>query len=147
MLSYLCFNHLHCSFSISYSFRRKRSSDKIIFTREMVHILPGYPKESTDNSSIALLAFNLQFPQEFSDDVVDKYVLKAIVESNVQSIGESVGGTISSVRTLISTAETRERSDDEPRSKNAIIIGICVGGVILLVIVVAIFLHFKRRKR
>ncbi|XP_020621677.1 uncharacterized protein LOC110059318 [Orbicella faveolata] len=129
------------------SSRRKRSSDKMIFTSDRIHILPGYPKESIDDPSVTLLALYLQFPEEFSDDIIDKDVLKAIVESNEQSIGGSVGGTISSVQPLASTTETTEESDEEPKSKNAIIIGLCVGGVILVVILVAIFLHFKRRKR
>ena len=113
----------------------------------MVHILPGYPKESADNPSITLLAFYLQFPRKFSDDIVSKDVLKAVVESNKQSIGGSVGGTISRVQLLISTSETTKESNEKPKSKNAIIIGVCVGGVILIFILVAIFLHFKRRKR
>ena len=134
-------------FSTFYSFRRKRSSDKTVFTSDRVHILPSYPKESTHNPSITLLALYLQFPQEFSDDIVDKDVLNAILQSNKLSIGGSVGGTISSIQPLVSTTETTEKSDEEPESKNAIIIGVCVGGVILVVIIVAIFLHFKRRKR
>ena len=113
----------------------------------MVHILPGYPKESADNPSITLLAVYLQLPQGFSGDIVNKDVLKAIVESNEQSIGGSVGGTILRVQPLISTSETTKETDDKPKSKNAIIIGLCVGGAILVLILIAIFLHFKRRKR
>ena len=94
-----------------------------------------------------MLALYLQFPQEFRGDIVDNDVLKDIVESNEKSIGESVGGTISSIQPLVSTTETAEKSDEEPKSKNAIIIGVCVGGVILVAILVAVFLHFKRRKR
>ena len=61
-----------------YSSRRKRSSDEIEFTIDMVHILPGYPKSSTANPSITLLAFYLQLPQGFSNNIVDKDVLKHI---------------------------------------------------------------------
>ena len=146
VLNLFC-NHLHCNFSTFYSFRRKRSSDKMVFTSDMVHILPGYPKESADNPSITLLAVYLQLPQGFSGDIVNKDVLKAIVESNEQSIGGSVGGTILRVQPLISTSETTKETDDKPKSKNAIIIGLCVGGAILILILIAIFLHFKRRKR
>ena len=143
----LFFNHLHYIFSTFYSPRRKRSSDNIVFTSDRIHILPGYPKESTDNPLITLLALYLQFPQESPDDIVDKDFLKAILQSNKQSIGESVGGTISSVQPLVSTTETTEKSDEEPKSNHAIIIGVCVGGVILVAILVTVFLHFKRRKR
>ena len=134
-------------FYLLYSSWRNGSSAKTVFSSDRVHILPGYPKESTHNLSTTLLALYLQFPQEFSDDIVDKDVLKAILQSNKQSIGGSVGGTISSIQPLVSTTETTEKSVEEPESKNAIIISVCVGGVILVVIVVAIFLHFKRRKR
>jgi len=94
-----------------------------------------------------LLALFLQFPQEFSDDIIDKDVLKRIVESNKKSIGGSVGGTISRIQPLVSATEATEKSYEEPKSKNAIIIGVCVGGVILVAFLVAVFLHFKRSKR
>ena len=115
----------------------------------MVHIFPGYPKESTENPSITLLAFYLQLPQGFSDNIVKKDVLKAIVESDQPSIEESVGGTILSVQPLISTTKTTEETDEEPKSMNAIIIGASVGGVILgVVILIALLFRFKRiRKR
>ena len=141
------FTVLYYTFSTFHSSRRKRSSNKMVFTSDRVHILPGYPKESTHNPSITLLALYLQFPREIADDIVDRDVLEAILESNKKSIGGSVGGTISRIQPLVSTTETTEKSDEEPESKIPIIVGVCVGGVILVVIIVAIFLHFKRRKR
>ena len=120
----------------------------MIFTSDMVHILPDYPKQSPSDPQIALLAFYIQHPQGFSDSAIKRDVLKAIVESDTSSIGGSVGGTILSVQPLISTTEPTEESDEEPKSKNAIIIGASVGGAILILIVVAIvLLRFKGRKR
>ena len=113
----------------------------------MVHILPGYPKASPDDPETALLAFYIQHPQGFSDAAIKKDALKAIVESDKQSIGGSVGGTILSVQPLISTTETREKSDEKSNPQNGIIIGVCVGSVILIVIIVSLVLLFKRRKR
>lgn len=130
-----------------HSSRRKRSSDKIEFASDMVNILPGYPKKSTDNSSITLLAFYLQLPQGFSDDIVDKDVLKAIVESKVQSIEGSLGGTIVSIQPLIVTTETTEKGDKESKPQNAVIIGASVGVAILVVVMIALLFRFKRRKR
>ena len=129
-----------------YSSQQNRSSEEMVFTSDRVLILPGYPKESANSPSITLLALYLQFPQEFSDDIVDNDVLKAIVESDTSRVGLSVGGTISSVQPF-STTDTRDESDEEPKSKNAIIVGVCVGVVTLDIILVAIFLQFKRRKR
>lgn len=130
-----------------HSSRRKRSSDKIEFASDMVNILPGYPKKSTDNSSITLLAFYLQLPQGFSDDIVDKDVLKAIVESKVQSIEGSLGGTIVSIQPLIVTTETTEKGDKESKPQNAVIIGASVGVAILVVVMITLLFRFKRRKR
>ena len=133
-------------FSTFHSSRRKRSSEKIEFTSDMVHILPGYPKKSTDNPSITLLAFYLQLPQGFSDDIVDKDVLKAIVESEETSIERSVRGTIVSVQPLIATTETTEESDEESNPQITIIVGTSVG-VVILVVLIALLFRFKRKKR
>ena len=113
----------------------------------MVHIFPGYPMESTDNPSIALLAFYLQLPQGFTDNIVNKDVLKAIVESGKSSIEELVGGTIVGVQPYISVTETTEDSDSRPKSKKAIFIGASVSVVIMVVILAILLLRFKRKKR
>ena len=113
----------------------------------MVHIFPGYPKESTENPSIALLAFYLQLPQGFSDNVVNKDVLKAIVESDKSNIEELVGGTIIGVQPYISTTETTQDSDEKPKSKNSIFIGASVGCIVMVVILVILVLRFNRKKR
>ena len=135
-------------FPTFYRSRRKRSSDKIVFTSDMVHILPGYPKMSTDDPLIILLAFYLQLPSGFSDDIVDKDVLKAIVKSEAESIERSVGGTIVSVQPLIATTETgTEEGDKESSPQNAVIIGASVGVVTLVVVIVALLFRFKGRKR
>lgn len=140
-----CFCHL--LFSTFYSSRRKRSSDKIEFTSDMVQILPGYPKKSSDNPSITLVAFYLQLPQGFSDDIVDKDVLKAIVESKAPSIERLVGGNIVSVQPLIATTETTKESDQGSNPQTAVIIGASVGVAILVVVIIALLFRFKRRKR
>lgn len=115
----------------------------------MVHIFPGYPKESPQNPSITLLAFYLQLPKGFSDNVVNKDVLKAIVESNKSRIEEVVGGTIISIQPYIFTTytETTEDSDEKPKSRNVIFLGASVGGVIMVVIFAILLLRFKRKKR
>ena len=130
-----------------FSSRRRRSSDNLVFTSDTVHILPDYPKQSPDDPQIALLAFYIQQPQGFSKAAIKKEVLKAIVESDTSRIEESVGGTILSVQPLISTTETTNESDEEPKSKNAIIIGVSVVFVILIVILVALVLRFNGMKR
>ena len=130
-----------------FSSRRRRSSDNVVFTSDTVHILPDYPKQSPDNPQIALLAFYIQQPQGFPNAAIKKEVLKAIVESDASRIGGSVGGTILSVQPLISTTETTKESDEEPKSKSAIIIGVSVAFVISIVILVAFVLRLNRMKR
>ena len=131
-----------------YSSRRKRSSDNLVFSSYMVHILPDYPKQLSDKPLIALLAFYLQFAQGLSGGVVPRGDLKAIMESDVTSIGESMNGTILSVQPLVSTTDATEDSDDEePKPTTAIIIGTCVGVLLLVIIIVAVVLACKRRNR
>ena len=115
----------------------------------MVHILPGYPKKSTDNPSITLLAFYLQLPQGLSDDIVNKDVLNTIVESKAPSIERLVGGTIVSVQPLIATTETgTEEGDKESNPHNAVIVGASVVVVVSVVVVIfAVIFRFKKRKR
>ena len=119
----------------------------MIFTSDLVHILPDYPKQSPTDSQIALLAFYVQHPQVFSDSAISKDVLKAIVASDSSSIGRSVGGTILSVESLFSTTKTTEESDEEPKSKHAVIIGASVGGGILILILIGIVIRCKGMKR
>ena len=123
----------------------------MVFTSDMVHILPGYPKQSPDDPTITLLAFYLQLPQGSSDNIVSKEALKAIVESDKSSIGSSIGGTISSVQALSSASDEDEEDDESDEGPvpmhTGIIIAACVGGVLLLVVIVALVLACKRRNR
>ncbi|XP_078343191.1 uncharacterized protein LOC144628942 isoform X2 [Oculina patagonica] len=119
----------------------------MVFSRDKVHILPGYPKQLAVDPLVALLAFYLQFPQGLSDNIVRKEVVKAILESDVSSIEESMNGTIISVQSLVSTTDPTEKSDEESKPTTAIIIGACVGGVLLLVIIIALVLACKRSLR
>ncbi|XP_078384731.1 uncharacterized protein LOC144667199 [Oculina patagonica] len=122
-------------------------SDKKVFSKDKVHILPGYPKQLTVDPFVALLAFYLQFPQGLSDNIVRKEVVKAILESDVSSIEESmINGTIVSVQPLVSTTDPTKKSDEESKPTTAIIIGACVGGVLLLVIIIALVLACKRSR-
>ncbi|KAJ7356101.1 hypothetical protein OS493_027029, partial [Desmophyllum pertusum] len=130
------------------SSRRRRSSDNMIFSADMVHILPGYPMQSPDDSLITLLAFYLQLPQGFSDSVVTKDVLQAIVKSDMPSIEGSMGSSISSVQPFVSTADTKEDEENDEESKpTSVIIGASVGGVLLFVFIVALGFRFVLKRR
>ena len=120
----------------------------MVFTSDMVHILPGYPKKSPGDPTITLLAIYLQLPQGSSDDTVSKEVLKAIVESDMSSIGSSIGGT----NLRVQSSSTREGNGnvDERKEESkpmSAIIGASVGDGLLLVIVVATVFVVRRRYR
>lgn len=112
----------------------------MVFSADMVHILPGYPMESPYDPIIVILAFYLQLPQGFPDNVVRKDLLRAIVKSDMSSIGESIGGTILSVQSSPSTTGTPEGKVEDKRTGT--IVGASVGGAVF-VIIVAILLGFK----
>lgn len=123
------------------------------FSGNMVHIMPGYPMQSPEDTRIALLAFYLQLPEEFPDNVVSKDVLIDIVNSNMSSIGGSMNGTILSVKSLLTTTPATfngEQTDDEtgeksePKNATSPIIGASVGGVLFLIVIVLIILTFKK---
>ncbi|XP_078370268.1 uncharacterized protein LOC144653914 isoform X2 [Oculina patagonica] len=141
---YCAVDGTRCQFALKSS-REKRSSNNMVFTSDMVHILPGYPKKSPDDPAVTLLAFYLQHPES----IVSKDVLKAIVESDASSIEGSIGGTISSVQPLFITTDatdTTEVNDGGSKPKSAII-GASVGGVLLLVIIIALVLSCKKSNR
>ncbi|XP_078343227.1 uncharacterized protein LOC144628967 isoform X2 [Oculina patagonica] len=135
-----------CQFTLTSS-RRKRSSKNLVFSKDRVYILPGYPKQLSDDPLIAQLAFYLRSPQGLSDSTVRKEDLKAIVESNVSSIERSINGTVLSVQPLFSATDTPEESEEESKPSTAIIIGTCVGVVLLVIIIVAVVLACKRHNR
>ena len=131
-------------FSVLFSSRRKRSSEKGVFSADMVHIVPDYPMQSPDDPLITLLAFYLQLPQELSHNVVTKDVLQAIVKSDMSSIERSIGTTIVSVQHFVSTAEGEnedEENEEGSKPSGSVIIVASVGGVLLVVVIVALALR------
>ncbi|KAJ7356090.1 hypothetical protein OS493_027017, partial [Desmophyllum pertusum] len=130
------------------SSRRRRSSENMVFSADMVHIVPGYPTQSPEDPPITLLAFYLQLPHGLSDKVVTKDILQAIVKSDMSRIEGSMGSTISSVKPLASTADTKEDEEDEENEEDekeskptSAIIVASVGGVLLFAVIGAFVLR------
>ena len=123
------------------------------FTYDMVHILPGYPKQASNEANIILLAFYLHLPHGFSENsIVTKDVLKDIVMDGSSNIGKSVGGDILSVDPLPSTSEQLEegngdKGSDEQSKPTNVIIGASVGGILVLVIIAAALVGCKKSNR
>ncbi|KAL9953601.1 hypothetical protein ACROYT_G041044 [Oculina patagonica] len=140
------------------SARRKRAATYIIFTEDQVHILPGYPKQISEDPLLAILAFYLQFPPGTSgDDAIKKDALVAIVKGSLADISNSINANISSVQTLIaetstatpttSVASTRPTEKDDSSSKmKYIIAGSVAGGVLLIIVIVVIVWRCSKPK-
>ncbi len=138
------------------SSRCKRSgADFIDFTVDQVHILPGFPKQISDDPLLASLAFYLQFrPGTSHDNVVSKYILVLIVKGSLADISNSINANISSVQTLFgdtstsSVAPTLPTDKDDSDTKIHIIAGSVAGGLFIIIVAAVITLRCsKLRKR
>ena len=133
--------------------RQRRSSENVRFTVDMVHILPGYPKQSAETPGVVLLAFYLSLPRGISESsIVSERVLHDIVISHKENIQESIGGEILSVNRLPSATErvNNEESDkgNDGKSKPTnVIIGASVCGGVLLIIIAAVLIGCKKSNR
>ncbi|XP_015769320.1 PREDICTED: serine-rich adhesin for platelets-like isoform X1 [Acropora digitifera] len=124
----------------------------MVFSRKMVHILPGYPKQSPKDPKNAMLAFYLSLPPEVSQGtVVPKDSLTIIVESNITSIGRSMNSFIVSVKPLSLPAKEFQtnnyKSNKLGANHTAAIVGGAFGGCLFLVVIVALLRAYRRRKR
>ena len=129
--------------------RQRRSSENVRFTVDMVHILPGYPKQSDETPVVVLLAFYLSLPRGISESsIVSERVLRDIVISHKENIQESIGGEILSVNRLPSGTERVKENDgkSKPITTN-VIIGASVGGGVLLIIIAAVLIACKKSNR
>ena len=129
--------------------RQRRSSENVRFTVDMVHILPGYPKQSDETPGVVLLAFYLSLPRGISESsIVSERVLRDIVISHKENIQESIGGEILSVNRLPSGTERVKENDgkSKPITTN-VIIGTSVGGGVLLIIIAAVLIGCKKSNR
>ncbi|XP_068730010.1 cubilin-like isoform X3 [Montipora capricornis] len=124
------------------------SSPRWTFSPDMVHILPGYPKKSSDDPNVAMIAFYLSLPRESSQSIaVGKDVLTNIVKSNMPSIGRCLGSSIVAVEPLNSPLQEFPTNDDKIREFTAAkIIGASLfGGLFLVIIILVRFVKKKRR--
>ena len=138
-----------------YSTRRKRATSFAIFTEDQVHILPGYPKQISEDPLLASLAFYLQFPPGTSSvDAIKKDILVSIVKGSLADISSSINANISSVQTLfadVSTslpttvASTRPTEKDDSNMKY-IIAGSVAGGLLLIIVIAVIAWRYSKPK-
>ena len=117
----------------------------------MVHILPGYPKQSPKDPKNAMLAFYLSLPPEVSQgSVVSKEILMSVIKSNMTSIGGSMNLSIVRVSALSSPSAAFQRSDDRSNKSEAnrtVIVGGSVGGSLFVVLVAVFLVVYKKNRR
>ena len=130
--------------------RRRRSSD-IVFSPNMVHILPGYPKQSPKDPKNAMLAFYLSLPPEVSQgSAVSKEILTSVIKSNMTSFGGSMNLSIVSVDALSSPSAAFQSSDDRSNKSEAnrtVIVGGSVGGSLFFVLIAVLLVVYKKNRR
>ncbi|XP_015751523.1 PREDICTED: uncharacterized protein LOC107331448 [Acropora digitifera] len=130
--------------------RRRRSSD-MVFSPNLVHILPGYPKQSPKDPKNAMLAFYLSLPPEISQgSVVSKEILTIIIKSNMTSIGGSMNASIVSVDALNSPSTAFQSNDDRSNKSEAnrtAIVGGSVGGSLFVVLIAILLVVYMRNRR
>lgn len=110
----------------------------------MVHILPGYPKQSDDSPDVFLLAFHLSLPQGVSESsIVSGDVLQKIVMSHKEKIQKSIDGEILSGDLIPSSTG----KSDKVIPSNVIIGGSVGGGLLIIVVAVLIGCKLCRNHR
>ena len=144
---------LNISLHLRPSSRRRRAANDPVFTASQVHILPGYPKQVSQDPLIASIAFFVQFPPGVSG-IVGKDALVSIVKSAREDIGKAIGYDISSVQSLVtkppSTTPTTDSGPTEKADSNTVyyIIAGCVGGGLLLIgICLVVYTCCKKSRR
>ena len=141
-----CFVFLTCR---CFRSRRRRSSD-IVFSPSMVHILPGYPKQSPKDPKNAMLAFYLSLSPEISQgSVVSKEILTTVIKSNMKSIGGSMNASIVSVAPLNSPSTAFQSNDDRNNKSEAnrmVTVAGSVGGSLFVVLIAVLLVVYKRNR-
>ena len=131
---------------------RRRLSSDIVFSPSMVHILPGYPKQSPKDPKNAMLAFCLSLPSEISQgSVVSKEILTSVIKSNMTSIGGSMNVSIVSADAFKSSPSAAFQSNKDRSNKSeanrTFIVGGSVGGSLLIVLIAVLLVVYKRNRR
>ena len=140
MLIILAFSSRRCN-----SARRRRAANYVIFTENHVHILPGYPKQISQDPLLATLAFYLLSPPGLSSEVIDRDTLISIVKGSLTEISSSINFNISRVESLFtvptptaSVTPTRLAKKENSKDIYYVIAGSVAGGLLLIIVAVII---------
>ncbi|XP_044181799.1 cubilin-like isoform X2 [Acropora millepora] len=128
---------------------RRRRSSVMVFSPNMVHILPGYPKRSPEDPKVAMIALYLSLPPDVSQGtVLSKYILTTVIKRNMPSIGRSINGSIVKVYPLGSPPGEFQNNDNKSdANRTGATVGGIVGGCLFLVVIVALLMFYVKYRR
>ncbi|XP_067047997.1 tolloid-like protein 2 isoform X2 [Acropora muricata] len=128
---------------------RRRRSSVMVFSPNMVHILPGYPKRSPEDPKVAMIALYLSLPPDVSQGtVLSKYILTTLIKRNMPSIGRSINGSIVKVYPLGSPPGEFQNNDNKSdANRTGATVGGIVGGCLFLVVIVALLMFYVKYRR
>ena len=116
-----------------------------LYTADQVHLLPGYPKNS---SGTLLVAFYVQQPLGLfigNISVLPRSTLVVIVTTYKSALENATGTIIKGVAffivptTPLTTTSTETPVEEDSDDWKWIVIGVCVGVVVIVLIIVIVF--------
>ena len=125
--------------------RFSRAHPNQLYTAEQVHLLPGY--SSNASARRLQIAVYVQQPQGMSltnVSVLPSNTLLTIISQHKSELGASIGGTILDAEVLFKvttsppTGTPTTRQSGNSGNLGWIVIGSCVGAVVILVIIILI---------
>ncbi len=123
--------------------RRSPLSD--LYTADQVHLLPGYPSNTSDSLQVA---FYVQQPLGLfigNDSVLPNFMLENIVTTHRSALEKAIGANISDINAWFKPPTTEPNAPptaaDEPSRSHWkwIAIGIAAGVVVIILIFIVIF--------
>ncbi|KAJ7376162.1 hypothetical protein OS493_036541 [Desmophyllum pertusum] len=130
--------------------KKTRSPLSELYTADQVHLLPGYPSNSSGSLQVA---FYVQQPLGLfigNISVLPRNTLATIVTSHKSVLETAIGANISGVETLFkpttpTTLATAVPVDPSSNDWKWIAIGVVVGVVVIILILVFVIWRLKRR--
>ncbi|XP_022805810.1 mucin-like protein [Stylophora pistillata] len=98
-----CFDFMRLPFYPS-----RRSSYNVLYDYEKVHLLPGYPKNSSDSLHLAFYVLQPDFLFIGNSSVLPRDTLVAIMTAHKPDIEEAIGTNISGIEALFKPPTTTE---------------------------------------
>ncbi|XP_022803209.1 uncharacterized protein LOC111340602 [Stylophora pistillata] len=131
--------------------RKRRSSHNVLYDYKKVHLLPGYPKNSSDPLRVAFYVLQPAFLFIGNCTALPRDALVAIMKAHKLDIEKVIGANISGIEALFKPTTTTESPTGGPAepaddSWKWIVIGVVIGVVVIILIGLLIFCLRKRKR-